>query len=94
MTDRELMVERIQNAMQALERTHAASDDLRKEVNGENLKAFREHMHELCEHLAELKTAMENQALYGEDELINLFSEWLNGKPSPYRHVAEVEHKK
>jgi hypothetical protein len=93
MTDRELMVERIQNAMQALDRTHAAGSDLQKDVNAKKLQAFRKHMHELCTQLEELKTALDNQAIYGEDELINLFSQLFSGKPTPYRHVAEVEHK-
>lgn len=94
MTDRELMVERIQNAMQALDHAHAAGSDLRKDVNAEKLQAFRDHMHDLCTKLGELKIALDNQALYGEDELINLFSELLSGKPTPYRHIAEVEQKK
>jgi hypothetical protein len=94
MTDRELMVERIQNAMQALDRTHAVSSELRKDVNGDKIKAFREHMHELSAHLEELKNALDNQALYGEDELINLFSQLFSGEQTPYRHVAEVEQKK
>ena len=94
MTDRELMVERIQNAMQSLDRTQAAKSDLRKDVNAENIEAFRAHMHELYDNLEELKSALDNQALYGEDELINLFSQFFSGKPAPYRHIAEVEQKK
>lgn len=94
MTDRDLMVERIQNAMQALDRAHAAGGDLRKDVNAEKLQAFREHMSDLCVELEELKNALDHQAIYGEDELINLFSQLFSGKPTPYRHIAEVEQKK
>jgi hypothetical protein len=94
MTDRELMVERIQNAIQALDRAHAAKGDLRKDINTENIEAFRAHMQDLYNELDGLKRALEHQALYGEDELINLFSQLFSGKPTPYRHVAEVEHKK
>jgi hypothetical protein len=94
MTDRELMVERIQNAVEALDRAHAAKSDLHKDVNADNIEAFRAHTHNLYNKLDELKNALDNQALYGEDELINLFSQLFSGKPAPYRHVAEVEQKK
>ena len=94
MTDRELMVERIQNAIQALDLSHEAKSDLHKDVNTENIEAIRAHMHDLYNELDGLKRALEHQELYGEDELINLFSQLFSGKPTPYRHVAEVEHKK
>lgn len=94
MTDRDLMLERIQNAMQALDRTHVAGSELRNDVNAKNLEVFQSHMRDLCGELESLKNALENQALYGQDEMINLFSELFNGKPTPYRHVAEARLKK
>jgi hypothetical protein len=94
MTDRDLMLERIQNAMQALDRAHAAGSELRNDVNAQNLEAFRAHMRDLCGELETLKHALENQALYGQDEMINLFSELFSGQPTPYRHVAEARLKK
>ena len=94
MTDRELMVERIQNAMNALDLTHAAGSELRKDANSEKLQVFKEHMHELCEKLGDLKVALEHQAVYAEDELINLFSELFSGEETPYRHMPEIEKKK
>jgi hypothetical protein len=94
MTDRDLMLERIQNAMQALDRTHAAGSELRNDVNAKNLEVFQTHMRDLCGELEALKNALENQALYGQDEMINLFSEFFGGKPTPYRHIAEAQLKK
>ncbi|MDX9992674.1 MAG: hypothetical protein RBS68_11595 [Anaerolineales bacterium] len=94
MTDRELIVEHIQNAVQALDHAHNAGNDLRQAANAEKLQAFRDEMYALCAKLERLKNALDNQAVYGEDELINMLSLAFSGQPTPYRHITEVKRKK
>jgi hypothetical protein len=94
MTDRELMMERIQNAMQALDRAHDVSSELRNEVNKENLEAFRKQMRDLCGELEMFKKVLDNQALYGQDEIISLFRQVFGAGPTPYRHMSELPSKK
>lgn len=94
MTDRELMMERIQNAMQALDHAHDAGSELRNDVNEENLKAFHVQMHDLCGELEMFKKVLDNQALYGQDEIISLFRQVFGAGPTPYRHMGELPSKK
>lgn len=91
MTDRELMVERIQNAMQAVNRAHEVSEQLKRETNPENFDAFREQMLVLCDKLETVKAALEHVDVYGEDEVIDLLSKTVSGHKSPYHRLKSVE---
>ncbi len=93
MTDRELMMERIQNAMRALDRAHSASSELREAVNTQNLDAFQAHMRELCEELELFKKVLDNQAIYGQDEMINLLRRAFGEGPTAYRQMGELPSK-
>lgn len=61
MTDWDLMVERIQNAMQSLEKAHEAKQVLQNEANGETLAKFQAEMKQL-----EGKLQLVNQANPGQ----------------------------
>lgn len=90
MTDRELMMERIQNAMRALDRAHSASSKLREAVNTETLDAFQVRMHELREELELFKKALDNQAIYGQGEIINLLRQAFGEGPTAYQQIGEL----
>jgi len=91
MTDWDLIVERIQNAMQAVDQAHAASENLRNHATPENFDEFKEHMQDLCEHLSALKNVMEHSSTYTMDELVDVLSQMSTGKPAAYRRTRHLE---
>lgn len=90
MTDWDLIVENIQNALQAIDQTHAASENLRNHVSPDTFDEFNTHMQELCEHLSSLKKAMEHSSTYTMDELIDALSQIYSGKPAAYRRTQRL----
>ncbi len=69
MTDRDLMVERIHAAMQAVEQAHTAGEELKKSADSEKLDAFRARMLELEQHLELMKEILTHEATYTMDEV-------------------------
>ena len=67
MTDWDLIVEHIQNAMQAVDQAHEASENLRNQATPETFDEFQVQMQELCEHLSALKNVMEHTSTYTMD---------------------------
>ena len=90
MTDWDLIVERIQNAMQAVDQAHEASENLRNEATPETFDEFKEHAQELYEHLSALKRVMEHSSTYTMDELIDVLSQMSSGKPAAYRRTQQL----
>ena len=91
MTDWDLIIENIQNAMQAVEHTHEAGENLRNHTTPETFDEFRAHMEELCSHLSTLKNVLEHSTTYGMDELIDALSEMFSGKPAAYRKTQHIK---
>ncbi len=90
MTDRDLMVERIQAALQALDEAHVAKETLRKQTNSTTLNSFRQRMLKLANELDELKQILNHENDYMQDELAEVISETLH-EPHSYRRIPPVE---
>ena len=91
MTDWDLIVERIQNAMQAVDQAHEASENLRNHTTPETFDEFQMQMQELCEHLGALKNVLEHAGTYTMDELVDVLSQMSSGKPAAYRRTQRIE---
>jgi hypothetical protein len=91
MTDWDLMVENIQMAIQAVEKAHAASDELRENTTPENLEQFRQEIDTLTEHLTQLKTVLDNQEAFALDEMADWLSQAFQGTPSEYRRTPRMK---
>lgn len=93
MSDWEQIAEYIHNAMQAVEQTHEAGQELRKNPNHANFDAFRAQMEELHQRLAALKTMLEHENVVFLDELADALSRAFGGKPAEYRHIEQYGEK-
>lgn len=91
MTDWDLIVEQIQNAMQAVDQAHEASENLRNHTTPEAFDEFKTQMQTLCEHLSALKNVMEHTTAYTMDELVDALSQVSTGKPAAYRRTQHIE---
>lgn len=94
MTDWDLMVERIQNAMQALDKAHEAKQALEGQANGETLTKFQIEMRQLEEKLQLMKQILENEDTYSMDEIAAALSHTLNKERSSYRRIPEFDARK
>ncbi len=91
MTDWDLMVEYIQRAMDAVEKAHQATDDLRENATPETFDEFREKLDELTEHLTRLQTVLNNQEAFALDEIADMLSSAFTGNPSDYRRTPRMK---
>ena len=91
MTDWDLMVEYIQGAMEALDKAHEATSELRENVTPETFDQFRGQMNELTEHLTKLQTVLNNQEAFALDELADWLSKAMTGNPSEYRRTPRMQ---
>jgi hypothetical protein len=91
MTDWDLMTEYIRNAMHAMDKTHAASLQLRKNVNPETFDNFRAQLNELTAHLTKLQIVLNNQEAFAIDEAADWLSKAFTGKPSEYRRTPRMQ---
>lgn len=89
MTDWELMVERIRNAMQAVENAHTAANQLRAEKNHKNMHEFREHMLALADELETIKHILDNEDIYAQDEFAEVLTQVLH-EPHVYRRIPPL----
>lgn len=89
MTDWDLMVERIQNAMQALEKAREAKDALEGQANGETLTKFQVEMKGLEVQLRLMKQILERQDTYSMDEIAAALGRALNKEQASYRRIPE-----
>ena len=90
MTDWDLIVEQIQNAMQAVDQAHEASENLRNQATPETIDEFTTQMQELCEHLSLMKKVLEHTSTYAMDELVDALSQMQSGKPAAYRRTQHI----
>jgi len=91
MTDWDLITEQIRNAMQAVDRAHEASENLRNHTTPETFDEFKSKMQTLSEHLSALKDIMEHSSTYTMDELVDALSQMSTGKPAAYRRTKHIE---
>ncbi len=91
MTDWDLMLERIQNAMQALEKAHEAKEALKGQANGETLTKFQAEMKELEEHLRLMKQILAHEDTYSMDEIAEALGHMLNREQASYRRIPKVD---
>ena len=91
MTDWDLIVEHIHNAMQAVNQAHEAGENLRNHTTPETFDEFKAQMEELCEHLNTLKNVMDHTGTYTMDELVDALSKMYSGKPAAYRRTQHIE---
>ena len=90
MTDWDLIVEQIETAMQAVDRAHEASENLRNHTTTETLDEFTTEMQTLCEHLTALQQVLEHSTTYTMDELVDALSQMSSGKPAAYRRTKRI----
>jgi hypothetical protein len=90
MTDWDLIAEYIHDAMQVVEQTHEAGEELKKSVSPENLDIFHAQMMELHEHLSKIKEALEHQDTYALDEISDRLSMLLQGHQADYRKTSRL----
>jgi uncharacterized protein YukE len=91
MTDWDLMVEYIQRAMDAVDRAHEATDELRQNATPEAFDEFRAELEKLTEHLSKLQTVLNNQEAFALDEMADMLSRAFTGNPSDYRRTPRMK---
>lgn len=91
MTDWDLMIEYIHNAMQAVDKAHEASNDLRANTSPETFDQFRAQMQELTEHLTSLQTVLEHQEAFALEEMADRLSMLFSGHRPEYRSTPRME---
>lgn len=91
MTDWDLMVEYIQRAMEAVDKAHEASRELRENTTSETFDQFQEKLDELTEELIELQTVLNNQEAFALDEMADWLSQAFSGTPSEYRRTPRMK---
>lgn len=94
MTDWDLMVERIQRAMQALDKAHEAKETLQETVNGETLAHFQARMKELEEHLRLMKQILDHEDTYSLDEIADAIGHTLNKERASYHRIPHFDVEK
>jgi hypothetical protein len=90
MTDWDMIVEYIHNAMEAVDEAHEASHDLRHNATPDTFDEFRVKMAELTEHLTRLQTVLNNEEAFAVDELADWISKMYTGHPSDYRRTPRM----
>ena len=91
MTDWDLMIEHIHNAMQAVDRAHEVTNNLRENTTPEAFDEFRAHMDELTEHLTKLQTVLNHQGTFAFEELADRISMLLEGHRPEYRRTPRMD---
>jgi hypothetical protein len=92
--DWEWMIERMQNAMKALDEAQAAKNKFNEDANPETFDAFRSEMAELAQHLNDLKQMLDHEGVYVEEEIIDMFKQMGHSKPSEFRRIPHLKEDK
>jgi hypothetical protein len=91
MTDWEWITEQIQRAMQTIDETQIAEENLRNHTTPETADEYTQQLRKLYEHLSSIKFIWEHEFNYSMDELADVMSEMFSGKPAPYRATRRFE---
>ena len=92
MTDWDQITEYIHNAMQAVDKAHDASNNLRENATPETFDEFRIQMQELTDHLTTLQSVLDNQEAFALDEAADWLSIVFGGERPSYRRTPRMEH--
>lgn len=88
MSDLTLMAENIRTALEALEHTQDAGDELREKVTRENYAAFRQRMNELYQRLHKLNAMLLHEDEMALDEFADALNRAFHSPPSEYRRAS------
>ena len=88
MSDLTLIAEYIHEAMEALEQTQEAGEELKERVTRENYTAFRIQMDALYERLRKLSAMLLHEDEVALDELADALSRAFDKSPAEYRHAG------
>jgi hypothetical protein len=91
MTDWDLINEYIQRAMQSLDKTQEAREELQKKATTGAFDKFRVEMQDLTEHLTDLQTVLNHQDTYALNELAGWLNTAFGGKHAEYRNTPHME---
>lgn len=91
MTDWDLITEYIHNAMQAVDKAHEVTNDLREKATPQAFDEFHSQMSELTEHLTKLLQVLDHQETFALEELADRLSVLLGGSRSEYRRWSRME---
>lgn len=94
MTDWDLMIEHINNAMRKMDKTQTASELLLENTNHENFDKFRSELQKLIEELTKLQTVLDHQQEFADDEVTDWLSQAFTGKTSQYRRTPRMQLEK
>jgi hypothetical protein len=89
--DWEYMLERMQSAMKALDETHEAKNNFTENATPETFDAFKNQMDELSNHLNNIKKMLDNEGVYVEEEMIDIFKKMGHSQPSGYRRIPHLK---
>ena len=90
MSELAMITEYIQNAIQAVEETRRAGEELKNDPGTEKLKALRNEMAELRDHLSKLLMVLDNEEAYAMDELVDALSKAYIGHAADYRRTPRM----
>jgi uncharacterized protein YukE len=85
MSEWELIVERIQATMQAVDKAHEAVESLREKADREALEKFQAEMKTLHERLEQMQQILNHEATYMEDELVEAMGAALGARTGYHR---------
>lgn len=85
MTDWDTLVEHIQDAMQAVDNAHAASETLREKIDRETMENFQEKMKLLHKHLEQMQKILAHEDTYTMDELADALGAAMGNKSTYHR---------
>ncbi len=91
MTDWELMVERIQAAMHAVDKVHEAKKSLTEQATSEKLAKFQAEMKALEDHLRLMKQILDHEDTYTLDEIAAALNRTLNKDTDSYHRIPEMK---
>jgi hypothetical protein len=89
--DWEWMIERMQNAMKALDDAQAAKNKFSENANPETFDAFKSEMADLATHLNDLKHMLEHEGVYVEEEMIDIFKRMGHNESSAFRRIPHLK---
>lgn len=91
MTDWDLVIGYIRNAMGKLDESQVAAQELAQNPNLDNFNEFRTQMAELQTNLQSLLSALNDEDAYAFDELVDALSKVHLGHVAAYRRTPRMQ---
>lgn len=92
MTDWFEYVDRIQNAMKAVDKAHAAGVELMENANGGTVKKFHDEMLALSHHLEQMREILAHNDTYTMDEIAEAIARTM-GTDHTYHRIQPYDTK-